>query len=260
MRTILMLFALFLIPSHLPSLEYGLFAKRQGNPPKRLAILAERCSGSNYVEGLILSNFEKLDPDYSTHKHFPPWNWKARKSDSTLFVVIFRNPYDWLRSLHRIPHHADRSLWHIPFSQFIRSQWVLKVHDPITMQLGDPLVDRNPRTGQPFKNVMELRTEKIKAMLRIRKSVKNIYCVHYETARDYPKEVLQEIQKTFSLKATPIYHPVVQYKAHAFSEIYTPRKYVPISGKDLAHINAHLNTRIERKIGYRLIFDPANIP
>ncbi|MCE5317029.1 MAG: hypothetical protein LLG04_06655 [Parachlamydia sp.] len=260
MRIILLLFTLSLFPSHLPSLEYGFFSKRQGNPPKRLAILAERCSGSNYVEGLILSNFENLDPDYTIHKHFPPWIWKARKTDSTLFVVIFRNPYDWLRSLHRIPHHADRSLWNIPFSQFIRSQWVLTVHDPITMKLGNPLVDRNPHTGQPFKNVMKLRTEKIKTMLRIRKSVKNIYCVQYETARDYPKEVLQEIQKLYSLKATPIYHPVVHYQANAQSRIYEPRKYAAISGEDLAHINAHLDKRIERKIGYRLIFDPANIP
>lgn len=254
------LLLLLLFPFYIYTVEYGLFAKRQGNPPKRLAILAERCSGSNYVEGLILSNFENLAPDHSIHKHFPPWNWKARKTDSTLFVVIFRNPYDWLRSLHRIPHHADRSLWHIPFSRFIRSQWVLKVHDPITMQLGDPLVDRNPGTGQPFNNVMELRTEKIKAMLRIRKSVKNIYGVNYETARDHPKEVLQEIQKIYSLKATPIFHPIVHYKAYEVSQIYTPRKYDPISMRDLTHINAHLNKRVERKIGYRLIFDPTNIP
>lgn len=256
----LLLIALLLCPSPLPALEYGLFAKHRGGPVKRIAILSERCSGSNFVANLVFSNFENLTHDESIHKHFPPWVWQAKKTNSILYIVIFRNPYDWIRSFHRIPHHADRSLCKIPFSQFVRSKWSLNARDPIIMQLGDPTVDRNPRTGLPFKNVMELRTEKIKTMLKIRRSVNNIYYINYETARDYPREVLQEIQKIYSLTATPTYQPVVHYKAVPGAEIYSQRKYPSIPREDLHHINAHLNNRIEKRIGYRLISDPENIP
>lgn len=256
----MLLFLALGLSSYLPALEYGLFAKHEGGLPSRIAILAERCSGSNFVENLILSNFENLKPDRSIHKHFPPWMWKDRKRDAILYIVIFRNPYDWLRSLHRIPHHAARSLCKIPFEQFIRSQWSLNAQDPVIMKLGDPTADRQPFTGLPFKNVIELRTEKIKTMLQIRNRVENIYYINYETVRAFPRKVLKEIQQIYSLKPTAVYHPVVHYKAVPGAHLYSPRTYAPISKEDLFHINTNLNKRLERKIGYKLIFDPANIP
>lgn len=256
----LLLFGICFCPIHLQSLEYGLIAKYQGGPIQRFAILSERCSGSNFVEKLIQSNFENLKRDDSIHKHFPPRNWNERKTNDILFIVIFRNPYDWLRSFHRVPHHAAPHLYGIPFGQFIRSLWALNAEDPVIKKLGDPMVDRHPRTGLPFKNVMELRTEKIMTMLQIRKKVENIYYLNYETARDYPREVLQEIQERYSLKTASSYLPVLHYKAIPLENVYSPRKYDPISRRNLRHINSHLNKRLESKIGYRLIFDPENIP
>lgn len=247
----------------------GFYSKHEGNTPiARLAIYSERCSGSNYIQSLILTNVAGIRLNESSHKHFPPWlelspshyygppaHYTFDGSDNMLVVVIFRNPYDWVRSLNLQPWHAAKNLQNLPFSQFIRTPWRLNLRQNLIARLRrqNPLLDLNPIDGTPFKNVLELRTAKIRNMLKIRERAKNVYCINYEIVRDHPQEVLNELKELFSLNLKPDYQPVVLYKGLVRAGKYQETIYDPISMEDLIHINAHLDEQLENEIGYSLM-------
>jgi hypothetical protein len=253
--------------SELLSLQYGLSATRKNTVPlTKFAVFAERCSGSNYVESLLKLNFELVEDAYC-HKHFPPWFTIPRiaqehkqyhlfkKNEDVLNIIIFRNPYDWVRSLHNMPWHAVKSLFNISFSKFIRAPWKLNPKVPVIVEQAkyNSMLDINPKTKHPFKNVFELRTAKIKTMLLIKDHVANSYYVNYETVRDHPKEVIQEIASLFDVKANLVYQPVIYYKGKEEKGVYTKKKYIPMTVKDHIYINDILNKKLESEIGYRLL-------
>ncbi len=265
--------AILLFSLQLNSLEYGLFAKKEGSVPiTKVALFSERCSGSNYILSLIQENFEILTP-FFCHKHFPPWfelpakkycgnpqHYHFEGTEDYLFIIVFRDPYDWVRSFHRIPWHAHPSLQGIPFEQFIRRPWRLDPSDFIREKIYNPLMDQNPIDGSPFKNVLELRTAKIRTMLKIKNKANNVYYLNYESVRDHPREVLEEIQNRFGLVPNPAgYQPVLQNKGFKNQPVYTKRKYLKINKTDLDHINSNLDKPLERKIGYRIIKDPEKL-
>lgn len=247
---------------------YGFETKREGKTPiARLAVYSERCSGSNYIQSLILTNVFGIWFDQSSHKHFPPWlelepshyfgppeHYTFDGSDGMLVVVIFRDPYDWVRSLHSQPWHAARYLHNISFSKFIRLSWRLNHNQGMIARLKrlNPLLDLNPVNGAVFKNILELRTAKIRTMLKIRERAKNVYFINYEVARDHPQEVLNELKELFNLELKPVYKPVVNYKGLLRAGTYQETVYDPISTDDLQHINDHLNEQLENEIGYAL--------
>ena len=77
---------------------------------KKFIILGERCSGTNYIQNLILKNFE-IDISYSVEKHF--FNKEAilnANSNDILFIGIIRNIYSWINSLYKYPYHVSKSL------------------------------------------------------------------------------------------------------------------------------------------------------
>ncbi len=235
-------------------------------------IFGERHSGTNFIEFLVKGNLlnngnETLEYDNWAygHKHYPCWfelplnffhgpnrNYNFEGSEHVLFLVIYRNPYAWLRGMQEGPF--DSCLFNIEFSQFIRTPWEL---DPlnyfanIEMQK-NPWVDRNPQSGELFENVMKLRSAKIRTMQQIKDRVENIYYINYETLRDFPEQVLQEIANLFQLKRTPIFNPVLYNKGDPNLGIFTPR-YLPISPDDMQFINEQLDREIERSIGYELV-------
>lgn len=262
--------------SILISLEWGLFAKKEGELPlKRFAIYGERCSGTNYLEKLIVANTFLITtpvrgvPPQQTpwHKHFMPWldfpptydedprNSNFKEYEDTLFFVIFRNPYDWARSLHLSPHHAAAWLWEIEFTKFIRKEWVLNDKDAylIEPRKHSPLLDIDPHTGQPFKNIFRLRNAKVKDQLRLRDLVKNIYYINYETLRDHPEKVIKELGRTFGIALSPTFQPIVEYQGWGKNPgLFKPKQYAPMRMRDLAYINSQLDRNQEKQIGYQL--------
>lgn len=96
-------------------------------------------------------------------------------------------------------------------------------------------------------------------MLQIKTFVKNVYYINYETARDYPQKVLEELKEIFNLNPTPSYNSIIFHQGFKQNGVYADTKYDPISLNDLIHINAHLDKKLERKIGYRLVNRLENI-
>lgn len=259
---------LLLVSSQLYSLEYGIIAKHEGTDPiTKFSLYSERCSGSFYLSSLLFSNVEQLEPKHFCHKHFPPWFTLPRESylgpkehytfegtDDCLFVIIFREPYDWARSFNKDPWHGHPSMYKLPFSVFIRKPWELNPNDKhvLVFSKWNALLDKNPETQSSFNNIFELRTAKIRNMLMIKDRAKHVYYVNYEIVRDKPQEVLKEIANTFNLKLKPNYEPVVYYKGWDKMGVYQPKEYQPISDEDLIYINSQLDESLENQIGYKL--------
>lgn len=260
--------------------QLAIEAKANGRVPiQRLQIFSERCSGSFFFWALVHTNILTLDgrtlagTDYG-HKHFPKWlelpssiykgnpqRYTFAGSEDTLFLILFRDPYDWLRSLNRNPWHAVSSLDKLPFSKFIRQEWRINPKDSF---LGrdveeNPYLDLNPLTGKPFKNVMELRSAKIRTMLEIARLVDNVYVINYETVCNHQEEVLREISECYGLKKKEPFLPVIAYKGMEEAKKYKPVKYVPISQKDLKYINRHLDHELEELIGYKILNQAAEL-
>lgn len=246
---------------------YGLGAKKEGEGPiTQVQFLGERCSGTNYLQTLIVRNFN-FDPPYFafSSKHFPFWlegKWFQstaqgqegsrfyRKNDQCIFIVIFRNPYDWLHSFCEKPYHtsdAFKKSVKKDFSRFIRATW--------DAEPDRQYIECNPEDGSAFKNVMQLRTARIRNMLAIGEIVKNVYYVQYEMVRDYPEEVIAEIANIFGITPADPFIPVTEhYKArHVISDTFVPKEYPEISKEDLRHINKHLDLELEKRIGYELM-------
>lgn len=256
---------LFLSTLSLSAADYGIYAHREClDPINNLQIFGERYSGTNYLQSLLWENLDKSvikdDPlewyNYGW-KHFPLWlnvpfernpkgssmkDYNFEGSDSYLFVIIFRDPYDWVRSIHKRPHHAQNLLHNRPFHEFIQLPWLCEVE-----------IDLNPHTGLYFDNVLKLRSARINNMLLIKERVKNIYYVKYETIRDYPQEVLKEISEIFNIPLNPNFTPIIAYKGDKDGGAFTKSTYFDLSQTELEFINSQLEEAEENRIGYKLL-------
>ena len=69
-----------------------------------VTIYGERCSGTNYLENLLINNFDVEITWIYGRKHFFGFN-DLNNSDDVLFIGIVRNIFDWINSLYREKHH-----------------------------------------------------------------------------------------------------------------------------------------------------------
>jgi len=253
------------------ALEWGIDAHSNHTEPiTRFQIFSERCSGSSYLQSLIsnnlISNKEELPlTQHFGHKHFPRWfelpqsaylsqdqKYTFESNANTLFIILFRDPYDWLRSFNLNPHHGVKKMHRLPFSTFIRTPWQADLNEKWIEKerRENPYIEIDPVTFKPFQNVMKMRTQKIKTMLEIAEKVENVYILNYETVRDYPEEVLSEIAELYGLERKEMYTPIIYYKGNSTNENYKPKKYISISQCDLDWINSQLDLALETAIGY----------
>ena len=262
-----------------PVLAYSSLAieeKHEGKIPiQRLQIFSERCSGSNYVTALLVQHFrfancvvmpEKrplgLYDVFDVHdkqrvylkallypyryKHFPPQS-DLEGSDDCLFVVIFRNPYDWARSFFLSPWDGAPEVRARSLAEFIRLPWKTEPTSQVMRQevQYNPWVDRNHSDGSLFSTIWDLRTSKIKDMLSLQQKVKNIYYVNYESVLANPKQFLTEIETIYGLRRTGPYRPIKDYKGRAKNGVYQKKQYTPFSEEDLEYIHQKLDLELE---------------
>ncbi|MBW3020332.1 hypothetical protein KY334_03470 [Candidatus Woesearchaeota archaeon] len=229
---------------------------------KKIQIFGERNSGTNYLKSLIKLNFENIDITTEFGwKHWFPFSegdphYKGKKdSECCLFIVIYRNPFDWLRSFHQNPWHSHFSLKGIKFSKFIRKEWFCMWNDEANIGNNNPkynsemLFERDPETNKRFKNVLKLRSSKIKYFQKLKEQVKNICYIRYEDLKDNP-DILKDIALKFHIKLKN--NSIINedtYKGFK-EEKYIPKKYPPFSKKDLKFIHENLNWDLENLIGY----------
>ena len=136
---------------------------------KKVTIYGERCSGTNYLEELLLLNFEvEIVWDYGW-KHFFGFS-DLTNSDDVLFIGIIRNLDDWINSLYREKHHLPTHLTE-NIDTFLTNTFY-----SITTK-GEIMEDRNIDTGERYKNIYELRLVKNKYLIEKMPKLVNNYCL-----------------------------------------------------------------------------------
>lgn len=137
---------------------------------KKFTILGERCSGTNFLENAIRRNFDiDITWDYGW-KHFFGFN-DYKNSDDVLFIGIVRNPYTWVDSLFRTPHHLQDELRirtnNLLYDQhkFLTSECWSYRDDNDSKSINEIIEDRNIYTKGRYKNIFEMRKVKCQYLL-----------------------------------------------------------------------------------------------
>jgi hypothetical protein len=162
---------------------------------KKVTIYGERCSGTNYLEELLLLNFDvEIVWDYGW-KHFFGFD-DLTNSDDTLFIGIIRNLEDWINSLYREKHHLPQHLTE-NIDIFLTNTFYSVTIDPITYQetCDEIMRDRNIDTGERYKNIYELRLVKNKYLIeKMPNLVKNYCLITYDDLLDSFLDVMNKLK------------------------------------------------------------------
>ncbi len=240
---------------------------------KKITIMGERCTGTNYVKGLLEENFpsyqilcnsDAKEPHNNVmpHKHFFPWVdlpffhirkqgarprdlYFLKNSDSTLFIYITRNVYDWTRSFYLQPWHvSSKHLLNKDFFHFLSHEWVADEEEFFYTD------NWNPYTQKPFANILELRNYKNMNYIQIGLLAPNFLLVQYEKVKEHPEEFALFLEQFFGMEKVEPFRPVTSYKGEKQKK-YTTKKYPLLSLKELSFINEHIDWEIENFLGYK---------
>lgn len=147
-----------------------------------IKIYGERCSGTNYLEVLILKNFKvNLTQEYG-FKHFFGFQ-DLKNSDNTLFICIVRHYHSWINSFYKKQWHLSpeqrRSKKNFLYSEHWSYYDDSRNHG--TNYGKEILEDRNIYNHQRYRNIIELRSMKIKWILEtLPQKVKHYMIIRYE--------------------------------------------------------------------------------
>jgi hypothetical protein len=157
---------------------------------EKVTIYGERCSGTNYLEKLLLLNFDvQIVWDYGW-KHFFGFN-DISNSDDVLFIGIIRNLEDWINSLYRDQHHLPSDLIE-NIDTFLNNTFYSIAKDKTEV-----LTDRNIDTGERYKNIYELRLVKNKYLIeKMPKLVKNYCLITYDDILDNFLDVMNKLSNS----------------------------------------------------------------
>jgi hypothetical protein len=142
---------------------------------KFVTIYGERCSGTNYLEALLTTNYD-VDVCWKYGwKHFFGFH-NLKNSDDTLFIGIIRNPYDWINSLYRDKYHLP-SVNTSSVDSFLNNEFYSIMDDGCEL-----MHDRNLYTKERYKNIFDMRHTKNKFLIEdMPKLVKNYLLITHES-------------------------------------------------------------------------------
>lgn len=219
-------------------------------PIQNCFIFGERCSGTNFLGSFIWETFKLLQVwsphgksvgesgwDFQCHKHFFGFaNHKIKEREDTLFLAIVRNPYEWLMSLNKKPHHFHHLV--NPNKQFYYDE-LYSVHDKYGEIIHDRnfITNTNPTKAKKFKDIFELRSIKTNFLVNDLPNVaKHYHFIRYEDLISNPQEHINNLTEKFGIR-----------QRKPYPKIFMPKPYEII---DINYINSHIDWNIENKIGY----------
>jgi len=211
------------------------------------------------------------------YRHFIPL--RKPVSDDTTYVIIIRNPYDWVRSLHANPYHAQKELWNISFSEFIRAEWISVWDEIAKINNGDPRYgeeiefERDPISKKYFKNVLHMRSVKYQYWRNIFELTNKCMYIRYEDVVADPSAFLTMLSEMSGLEkkskttipigrhfnSVPLHRKLLYRASFGLCGGFKKKKYPSISHDDLSFINTHLDWQQEEHCGYEMITEPYEI-
>lgn len=239
----------------------------------QIKILGERNTGTNYITKLLSQNMDVRilggGPSYSWEKWFGLGNismnsfffisgwrnlgWKhaapnltTNKIDKCNFIVVVKNPYSWLLSLHKRPYH-NWDAAQLPFSEFIEAPWPLMHCDNIKSRSVTPV---------------ELWNIKNKAYYDLTQKTKSAMLIKYEDILDSPENFVRRVSATLNLRLRGDFVLQSQgaksadknksfdfYRDYYLNESWQER----LAQSDISIINECLDTKLMDKLGYSMI-------
>jgi len=234
-----------------------------------IAILGERCSGTNFLEESITNNFSLEYTAKYGNKHFFCYN-NYTNSDDTLFIGIIRNPIYWLNSfsceLYHVPEMNRNNLHSFLFNKFY------SVEDEVdadksglgnnnfnlnnkyyTYQYKLNEKDLNYINGKKYNNIFELRKVKNDFLLNVMpKKVKNYILINYEDLLFNFNEVLSNIKTKFNLtQKYPTFLKVKKYKK-SYTYNFVQQRLILLPPTFVSLIWKNLDKKQEEKLGYKM--------
>lgn len=234
------------------------FNHTSGEAIQVISIMGERCSGTNYFRALLKENFPSCQICDEPHKHFHPWvdlsdfniikktketidlNF-IEEGSNRLFILIVRNPYDWIRSFYKTPHHVSDKMLGKGFYHFISQEWEVHKYKKIDSW--------NPYKERSFKNVFEMRKYKILNFLQIGMLVDHFLVVQYEKVRDFPEIFIDFVSNYYNLKNASIFKPISSYKGTS-KKTFVPKDYRSFRDDEFDFINQSIDWETEGLIDY----------
>jgi len=137
---------------------------------KQVTIYGERCSGTNYLEQLLLINFDVNITWICGWKHFFGFN-DLSNTDDILFIGIVRSLYNWINSLYREKHHLPKHLTE-NVDTFLTQQFY-----SIDENNNEIMTDKNIETKERYKNIFELRRVKNRFLIEKMPNLVKNYCI-----------------------------------------------------------------------------------
>ena len=214
----------------------------------KFTILGERCSGTNFLEHAIKTNFV-LDISWEYGwKHFFGFN-KLENSDNTLFIGIVRDPHIWMDSMYNKKIHLQPGLLKNIDSFLNERFWSCNDKYSVSKDNTEIMQDRHIYTGERYKNIFECRKIKLNYLFNdMPNKVKNYILIRYEDLRDDYENTLEKLRNKFNLKTSNQYiTPIIKYKG-------TYHKYIENKNyklnKDMIYEHPDFDKSIEEQLGY----------
>lgn len=212
----------------------------------KVTIYGERCSGTNYLEQLLVTNFDvNIIWNYGW-KHFFGYN-DLSNSDDVLFIGIVRNIYDWINSFYREQHHL--SLEFRDLFKFLDGEFY-SVYD---LQNNEIMQDRNLENNKRYKNIFELRHVKNKFLIEIMpKLVKNYLLITYDDLIHNFNGIMNKIKK-YNL----IVKPNIEFPLNIFYYKYEKDKLFVKKNNQISKkmIFSRANLYYEKKLFHKILFE-----
>jgi hypothetical protein len=168
-------------------------------------------------------------------------------SADTLFICLFRSPFDWIRSIHATPYHAGNH-WNLSLSEFLRKPWLSFE----TSRVNPRWPDRSDQYWfiEEAENILRLRNKKNVHLLSLEDQVENVCFVNYEILRDY-NDLIEKIARRYRIR---LKHPrIVGVRKHfgrPKNAEFSPPEYPPILPGDLEFIRRELDWETENRLCY----------
>jgi hypothetical protein len=234
---------------------------------RKVIIYGERCSGTNFLENIILENFNVEISWEHGSKHFFCFNdHNKRNFDDTLYIGIIRDPIYWINSLskelHHIPEINRKNLKNFLFNEFYsvndeieltpKLQTILFNNKPQKVYKYTTMTeDLNYITNKKYKNIFELRKLKNDYLMNIMPTkVKNYILINYENLLTNYEETLESIKNTFNLNQKHVnFKKITKYKkSDTYNFVKQRQITLPPFVIDIIWNNLDVNQ--ELKLGY----------
>lgn len=247
---------------------------------KTVKIYGERNSGTNYLSLLLQENlcvhilrgiaphwlglaqrviaapdiadifFSLTTPKNLGWKHSIPFFLEAHaplRGDfirNVLFVTVTKNPYSWLLSLYKRPHHL-KGLRQDSFESFLKQPWATARRENAPPEFVSPVDIWNSKNG---------------AYLSMCDNGFSVANIRYEDLIADPQQTIWSLAEKFRLEHNPLFRNIVEstkgeelgfsdYQRYYLTEAWRNK----LSDEAIALINARLDKDVVSRFGYPLI-------